>query len=65
MIRKAFGVAQAAHFSPNNYVLAWPSVESGALPLEGGVAIAFAREIAAAKDPEKKRLELVRLLCDC
>lgn len=37
---------------------AWPSAESGALPLEGGVAVAFQKEIAAAADPEKKRLEL-------
>ena len=37
------------------YVLAWPSAESGALPLEGGVAVAFAKEIAAAEDPEAKR----------
>ena len=38
MIRKNFGVAGAGHFAPNNYVLAWPSAESGALPIEGGVS---------------------------
>jgi len=38
--------------------LAWPSVETGALPLEGGVAVAFHREIAAAEDPEAKRRQL-------
>ena len=32
MVRKSFGVAQAAHYGPDAYVLAWPSVESGALP---------------------------------
>jgi acetyl-CoA carboxylase carboxyltransferase component len=39
-------------------VLAWPSAESGALPLEGGVAVAFRREIESAPDPEAKRREL-------
>ena len=57
-VHKGFGVATAAHYAPNSYVLAWPSVESGALPLEGGVAVAFHREIAAAPDPEAKRREL-------
>tara|TARA_Y100001970_G_scaffold158998_1_gene194411 strand:- start:30759 stop:32303 length:1545 start_codon:yes stop_codon:yes gene_type:complete len=58
MIRKSFGVAAAAHYGPDGYVLAWPSSESGPLPLEGGVAVAFKKEIAAAKDPEAKRKEL-------
>jgi acetyl-CoA carboxylase carboxyltransferase component len=57
-VHKGFGVATAAHYAPGAYVLAWPSVESGALPIEGGVAVAFHREIAAAADPEAKRREL-------
>jgi len=57
-VHKGFGVATAAHYGPDAYVLAWPSVESGALPLEGGVAVAFRREIEAAADPEAKRREL-------
>lgn len=57
-IHKSFGVASAAHFAPNTYQLAWPSYEMGALPVEGGVAVAFHREIAAADDPEAKRREL-------
>jgi len=57
-VHKGFGVATAAHYAPNAYVLAWPSVETGALPLEGGVAVAFHREIAAASDPAAKRKEL-------
>ena len=57
-IHKGFGVATAAHYGPNAYVLAWPSVESGALPLEGGVAVAFHREIAAAENPDEKRREI-------
>ena len=58
MIRKSFGVAAAAHYGPDGYVLAWPSAESGPLPLEGGVAVAFKKEIAEAKNPEAKRKEL-------
>jgi len=57
-VHKSFGVASAAHFAPNTYKLAWPSYEMGALPVEGGVAVAFHREIAAADDPDAKRKEL-------
>jgi acetyl-CoA carboxylase carboxyltransferase component len=39
-------------------VLAWPSAETGALPIEGGVAVAFRREIAQAPNPERRRAEL-------
>ena len=62
MVRRSFGVAQAAHFGPEGYVLAWPSAESGPLPVEGGVAVAFHREIAAAADPDAKRRELEEAL---
>ena len=58
MVRKAYGVAAAAHFGPQGFVLAWPSAESGALPIEGGVAVAFRREIEAADDPDARRTEL-------
>jgi acetyl-CoA carboxylase carboxyltransferase component len=58
MVRKAYGVAAAAHFGPKGLVLAWPSAESGALPIEGGVAVAFRREIEAADDPDARRAEL-------
>ena len=61
-VRKAFGVAAAAHFGPDGRVLAWPSAERGALPLEGGVAVAFRREIEAAEDPAARRAELEREL---
>ena len=62
IVRKAFGVAAAAHFGPAGHVIAWPSAESGPLPLEGGVAVAFRREIEAAPDPEAKRRELEETL---
>ncbi len=58
IVRKSFGVASAAHYGADAYVLAWPSAEVGALPVEGGVAVAFGREIEAADDPEARRREL-------
>tara|TARA_B100000073_G_scaffold346850_1_gene359353 strand:+ start:2907 stop:4469 length:1563 start_codon:yes stop_codon:yes gene_type:complete len=62
IIRKVFGVAGAAHFAPDGYILSWPSAETGTLPVEGGVAIAFKKEIENAEDPEKKRKELEEAL---
>ena len=62
IIRRSFGVAQIAHYGPEGLVLAWPSAEVGPLPVEGGVAVAFHREIAAAPDPEAKRRELEEML---
>ncbi|NNE21795.1 MAG: propionyl-CoA carboxylase [Rhizobiales bacterium] len=62
MVRRSFGVAQAAHYGPDGYVLAWPSAETGPLPVEGGVAVAFHREIAQAEDPDAKRRELEEML---
>ena len=58
MIRKSYGVAQTAHYAENAYTLAWPSVEAGALPLEGGVAVAYRRVIEASEDPEATRREI-------
>jgi acetyl-CoA carboxylase carboxyltransferase component len=58
IVRKAYGVAAAAHFGPEGLVLSWPSAEGGALPIEGGVAVAYRREIAAAEDPAALRAEL-------
>ncbi len=62
LVRKAYGVAAAAHFGQRAHVLSWPSAESGALPIEGGVAVAFRREIEAAEDPDAKRAELEEAL---
>lgn len=58
IVHKVFGVAGAAHFGPGGFVMSWPSAATGALPVEGGVAIAFARQIAAAPDPDALRKEL-------
>jgi acetyl-CoA carboxylase carboxyltransferase component len=58
IVRKAFGVAAGIHLGPDATVLAWPSAESGAMPVEGGVALAYRREIAEADDPAARRREL-------
>jgi acetyl-CoA carboxylase carboxyltransferase component len=58
VLRRAFGVAAGIHLGPAPTVLAWPSAEIGALPVESGVALAFRREIEAAPDPEARRREL-------
>jgi acetyl-CoA carboxylase carboxyltransferase component len=58
VLRKSFGVAQGIHYGPGCTVLAWPSMLSGALPVESGVALAFRREIEAAPDPAARRREL-------
>ena len=58
VLRRAFGVAQGIHLGPASTVVAWPSAESGALPVEGGVALAYRNEIEQADDPEARRQEL-------
>jgi acetyl-CoA carboxylase carboxyltransferase component len=58
IVRRSFGVAAGCHLGPGGIVVAWPSAQSGALPLEGGVALAYGKEIAAAADPEARRREL-------
>jgi len=60
IVRRVYGVAGGArqdnsHF---NFQLAWPSGEWGSLPIEGGIAAAYRREIEAADDPEAYRQEL-------
>jgi methylmalonyl-CoA decarboxylase subunit alpha len=62
IVRKSFGVASAAHYGDGAYVIAWPSAEMGPVPIEGGVAVAFGREIAAAADPDARRQELENAL---
>ncbi|HJO24439.1 MAG: hypothetical protein QF890_04395 [Myxococcota bacterium] len=52
---RSSGVAAGIHLGPNATVVAWPSAESGAMPVESGVALAYRREIEAAPDPERRR----------
>jgi acetyl-CoA carboxylase carboxyltransferase component len=68
IIRKAFGVAGAAHQHPDRFSFryAWPSAMWGSLPIEGGLEVAYKADIEAAADPlaERARIEQrVRALC--
>lgn len=60
VIRRAFGVAGAAHgrLGGINLRYAWPSASWGSIPLEGGIAAAYRRQIEAAEDPDALREEL-------
>jgi len=60
VIRKCYGMAGMATCNKNDIdlKLAWPSGEWGSLPVEGGVAAAFRRDIAAADDPKAREKEL-------
>lgn len=59
-VRKSYGVAADAPNSiglPHglNLRFGWPAGEWGGIPIEGGVAAAYRREIEAADDPEAHR----------
>jgi acetyl-CoA carboxylase carboxyltransferase component len=60
VIRKCYGMAGMATCNKNDIdlKLAWPSGEWGSLPIQGGVAAAFAREIRAAPDPAAREKEI-------
>lgn len=65
IVRRAFGLGGGAHGPKHgpegrslNYRFAWPSARWGSIPIEGGVAAAYKKEIAAAEDPDAYRLEL-------
>jgi acetyl-CoA carboxylase carboxyltransferase component len=61
--RKAYGGAYDVMSSKHirgDLNLAWPSAELAVMGPEGAVNIIFRKEIAEAKDPEKRRAELVR-----
>ncbi len=60
VIRKCYGMAGMATTDKNGVDLkiAWPSAEWGSLPIEGGVAVAYRREIEAAADPAKRQQEI-------
>ena len=60
VIRKCYGMAGMAtcHQAGLNLRIAWPSAEWGSLPVEGGVAVAYRREIEAAADPKQREAEL-------
>jgi acetyl-CoA carboxylase carboxyltransferase component len=59
-VRKAYGVAADAvhalgHPNGLNLRFGWPAGEWGGIPIEGGVAAAYRREIDNAPDPEAHR----------
>src|SRR3546814_20082003 len=66
VVRKCYGMAGMAtcHQSGLNLQVAWPSAEWGPLPVEGGVAVAFRREIQAAPEPKKREKALAAALRD-
>jgi len=60
VIRKCYGMAGMGATDKNGLGLkvAWPSAEWGSLPVEGGVAAAFKRDIQSASDPVARQHEL-------
>jgi acetyl-CoA carboxylase carboxyltransferase component len=60
LVRRAFGVAGAAHTDHTklHYRYAWPSGDWGSLPIEGGIEAAYRAELAAAADPAKLRSQI-------
>lgn len=59
IMRRAFGMAGGLH-SPKYFPqllhrFAWPSARWGSIPIEGGVAAAYRKEIAEAEDPDNAR----------
>ena len=60
VVRKCYGMAGMGATDKNgiDFKIAWPSAEWGSLPIEGGVAAAFRREIAAAPDPKAREREI-------
>src|SRR5690606_37941640 len=59
-IRKCYGFAGfAARDSLGlDFKIAWPSAEIGSLPVEGGVTVAYRREIESAPDPVRRQEEI-------
>ena len=63
VMRKDYGMGGATTSSMDSFLgldlrLGWPSGEWGAIPIEGGVAAAYRRDIESAPDPEARRHEL-------
>lgn len=60
VIRKCYGMAGMGTTDKNglDFKIAWPSAEWGSLPVEGGVAAAFKREIQNAPDPTRRQKEI-------
>lgn len=64
IVRRSYGIGGMLTGSPhpNGQVLSWPRGEWGDMPIEGGAAALYGRELAAAEDPEALLAELERRL---
>ncbi|MAG51404.1 MAG: methylmalonyl-CoA carboxyltransferase [Acidimicrobiaceae bacterium] len=64
LVRKAFGVAGAAHSPAHRfqYRYAWPSGDWGSLPVEGGVEAAYRSDLEQSDDPEALLAEITERL---
>ncbi|GAB4337909.1 MAG: propionyl-CoA carboxylase subunit beta [Dehalococcoidia bacterium] len=61
IVRQVYGVAGGLHARGGDGMYrryAWPSGHWGSMHIEGGVAVAYRREIEAAPDPQAKRAEI-------
>jgi acetyl-CoA carboxylase carboxyltransferase component len=60
VIRKCYGMAGMGATDKNglDFKIAWPSAEWGSLPIEGGVAAAFRREIEQSANPKQREAEI-------
>ena len=60
IVRKCYGMAGMATTNKNgaDVKFAWPSAEWGSLPVEGGVAAAYRRDIMSSADPAAREKEL-------
>lgn len=65
IVRRAFGVGGGAHGPKHgpegrslNHRFAWPSARWGSIPVEGGVAAAYKKEINSSDSPEQYRINL-------
>ncbi len=64
ILRKAFGVAGAAHINHTKYRyrFAWPSGDWGSLPIKGGIEAAYKSELLNSKEPENLKKYLANKL---
>jgi acetyl-CoA carboxylase carboxyltransferase component len=64
IVRRSYGVGGMLTGSPraNGHILSWPGGEWGDMPIEGGAAALYARELALSDDPVALLAELEKRL---
>jgi acetyl-CoA carboxylase carboxyltransferase component len=64
ILRRVFGVGGAGMINGHglHWRYAWPSADWGSLPFEGGIQVAYRREIEASPDPVLRQKELLEKL---